>query len=144
MVHKEPSKRMEHKIGKPLHDKPKLRKPENEILATPRHKKSIKRGAIAPVLESLIVEPVSVEISKEVHKLAVVEIQETKENMEIMETVNFINGENILSLRFSRLHNRSFRIQVFLNAENEIRPVTYTGARTAYAFWNLLKGALKK
>jgi hypothetical protein len=37
-----------------------------------------------------------------------------------------------------------FRIQVFLNDQVEIRNVTYTGAKTGYGFWNLLKGALKK
>jgi hypothetical protein len=69
---------------------------------------------------------------------------EGKKDLELIESVNFKNGENTLSIRFSKRHNRMFRIQVFLNENLEIRPVTYTGANTGYTFWNLLKGAFKK
>lgn len=63
---------------------------------------------------------------------------------EIIEKIEFKNGENILSIRFSKKNNRMFRIQVFLNDEFEIRPVTYSGSSTGISFWNLLKGSLKK
>jgi hypothetical protein len=80
----------------------------------------------------------SIEIEeKEINK-------EKTKDLEMIESIDFKNGENTLSIRFSKRHNRMFRIQVFLNNENQIRPVTYTGASTGYAFWNLLKGALKK
>jgi hypothetical protein len=79
------------------------------------------------------VEPVKEEAKKEERK-----------DLETIESIDFKNGENTLSIRFSKRHNRMFRIQVFINNENEIRPVTYTGASTGYAFWNLLKGALRK
>jgi len=49
-----------------------------------------------------------------------------------------------LSIRFSAVNNRRYRIQVFLNDETEVRPVTYQGSSSGYAFWKLLKGALKK
>jgi len=67
---------------------------------------------------------------------------ETKE-LELIESIDFKNGENKLSIRFSKKHNRMFRIQIFLNDKNEIRPVTYSGASTGKTFWSLLKGVLK-
>lgn len=138
---------------------------KDEVLATSGRESGIEGGVVAPTLESSIVEPLNAGlelqlppaamntinkiIKESMESPAVEEVKATSskkeaEEAEIMETVEFRNGDNILSLRFSKLHNRSFRIQVFLNNENEVRPVTYTGARTAYAFWNLLKGALKK
>ena len=68
---------------------------------------------------------------------------EVKE-LELIESLDFMNGTNKLSIRFSKKHNRMFRIQVFLNDTNEIRPVTYSGASTGGTFWKLLKGILKK
>jgi hypothetical protein len=62
----------------------------------------------------------------------------------LVDSLDFFNGENKLSIRFSKCQNRMFRIQIFLNDEIEIRPVTYTGARTGESFWELLKGNLKK
>lgn len=74
--------------------------------------------------------------------------QETKEKMpkdlELIESIDFVNGPNKLSLRFSKKLNRMYRIQVILNDEHEVRPVTYSGTSTGTTFWNLLKGVLKK
>lgn len=72
------------------------------------------------------------------------EIKDESKELELIDSLVFKNGENNLTIRFSKKHNRMFRIQIFLNDESEIRPVTYTGASTGYSFWNLLKGALKK
>ncbi len=169
MVHKEPSEGKQYKPrGRPFPKGNKRGKLENKVLASSGRESGIEGGVIAPALESAIVDPANDGILAQLPKLVMEitdntlkECMETKEEvkpieevkeeskkevdeLEIVETVDFKNGENILSLRFSKLHNRSFRIQVFLNNENEIRPVTYTGARTGYAFWNLLKGALKK
>ena len=131
-----------------------------------------KRGIVAPITKSAIVEPVNDKESV-LHQLPKLvmesidnhlkecmttptenleeksiespskEIDVTKE-LELIETLDFKNGENSLSIRFSKKHNRMFRIQVFLNGVSEIRPVTYTGASTGYGLWNLLKGSLKK
>lgn len=62
----------------------------------------------------------------------------------LVEKMDFSMGENILSIHFSRKDNRMYTIKVFLNDEQEIRPVTYNGSSTACAFWNLLKRSLKK
>jgi hypothetical protein len=164
MVHKESSEGSKYKPrGRPFPKGNKRGKLENKVLATSGRESGVEGGVIAPALKSAIVDPANDGIFHQLPKLVketidntLKECMETKEEvkeehtkkevdeLEIVETVEFKNGDNILSLRFSKLHNRSFRIQVFLNNENEIRPVTYTGARTGYAFWNLLKGALKK
>lgn len=70
--------------------------------------------------------------------------EETLKDLELVESVDFMNGPNKLSLRFSKKHNRMYRIQIFLNDEHEVRPVTYSGASTGTTFWNLLKGVFKK
>lgn len=67
-----------------------------------------------------------------------------KKPLETIEEIDFFKGNDRLTIRFSKKHNRMFRIQIFLNNEIEVRPVTYTGARTGYSFWNLLKGAMQK
>jgi vacuolar-type H+-ATPase subunit I/STV1 len=63
--------------------------------------------------------------------------------LETIENLDFFSGKNKLSIRFSKRHNRMYRIQVFLNDTIQIMPVTYNGVSTGLAFWNLLKGALK-
>lgn len=85
-----------------------------------------------PILENLINAPLN---EKE-------DSQEKARDLELIESLQFKNGEHTLSIRFSRKNNRMYRIQVFLDEINEIRPATYNGSVTAYAFWNLLKGAL--
>jgi O-acetylhomoserine/O-acetylserine sulfhydrylase-like pyridoxal-dependent enzyme len=70
--------------------------------------------------------------------------QEEPKALELIETMQFMDGPNKLEIRFSKRHNRMFRIQIFLNDEIEIRPVTYTGTSTGHSYWNLLKKSLKK
>lgn len=61
----------------------------------------------------------------------------------LIESVDFMRGNNKISLRLSKRHNRLFRLQIFLNDTMEIRPVTYNGASTAYSYWNVLKEIMK-
>lgn len=72
------------------------------------------------------------------------EKEDTKKDLELIEKLDFVNGENKLSIIFSKKPNRMYRIQLMLNDEHEVRPVTYSGTSTGMAFWNLLKGVLKK
>jgi hypothetical protein len=65
-------------------------------------------------------------------------------DLELIEKIEFSNGPNKLIIKYSKKHNRMYRIQVFLNDEFEVRPVTYSGSSAGNSFWNLLKGALKK
>ncbi len=142
--------------GKPFVKGNKKGKIMDEIQPDSGHKTRVKRGDLksqeTPVAE--------VESQKEnlLNKLpqAVMEtsdqiirdnLDSKKEEIpadEMVESIDFKNGENILSIRFSKRHNRMYRIQVFLNNETEVRPVTYTGASTGNSFWRMLKGALKK
>ena len=160
--------------GRPFPKGNKRGKLDNEILVASGLKISVEGGAVTPPLDSSIVDPVNDGIFHQLPKLvmetldntlkecmetnqveAVEPIQEVKEiasevkkeelkDLETIESIDFKNGENTLSIRFSKRHNRMFRIQVFLNNKSEIRPVTYTGASTGYAFWNLLKESINK
>lgn len=67
-----------------------------------------------------------------------------EKSIETVDNIDFFNEKNKLSIRLSKRHNRMYRVQIFLNDSEEIRPMTYTGSNTAMSFWNLLKGALKK
>lgn len=69
---------------------------------------------------------------------------DSSHNFVLLEEVQFVNGKNILSMRYYEKNNRQRCIKVYLNDEHEIRPVTYNGAGTGHAFWQLLKGAMKK
>ena len=71
------------------------------------------------------------------------ETAEALKDLELIESLDFMNGPNKVSIRFSKKHNRMYRIQIFINDEHEVRPVTYSGASTGTTFWKLLKGVLK-
>jgi hypothetical protein len=68
---------------------------------------------------------------------------EVKTPYNIVDTIEFKNGENTLKIALVKKDLRMFRIQIFLNDLMEIRPVTYTGANPAMTMWNLLKQAVK-
>lgn len=168
MVHKDIIERRKEKLkprGKPFPKDNIKGKPKRKALVPSGRESSVEGGVVAPEPQSVIVEPLIDEYT--VLKLLPTLVMNTtdqilKENMEIpiepeikpvaeevkdlelIESLDFINGPNKISIRFSKKHNRMFRIQVFLNDDNEIRPVTYSGATTGMAFWKLLKGVLKQ
>lgn len=78
-------------------------------------------------------------------QLGVSSIESTKD-VELIESLDFFtaDGKNKMSIKYSKKSNRSFRIQMFLNDDQEMRPVSYTGSSTGNTFWALLKGALRK
>lgn len=167
MVRKGIIERREEKLkprGKPFPKDNVRGKPKGKALVPPGCESSVEGGVVAPVPQSLIVEPLKEEstvlnqlpalvmnttdiILKETMETPVEQevkpVAEEVKDLELIESLDFINGPNKLSIRFSKKHNRMFRIQVFLNDDNEIRPVTYSGATTGMAFWKLLKGVLK-
>ncbi len=110
-----------------------------------------KSDSIEPVIEKLEIENIAADCVK-TDFTAPIEILEEKtedstpkeEPFELIEKIEFRNGENTLTLRYSKKYNRTFRLQIFLNDNTEIRPITYTGISTGNAFWNLIKGSLKK
>lgn len=70
--------------------------------------------------------------------------KDSDQSIKLIESIDFKNGKNTLTIRFSKKLNRMYRVQIFLNDDLEIRPVTYTGSSTGFTVWNLLKGTLKK
>ena len=69
---------------------------------------------------------------------------EVNKDLELVESLDFMNGANKLSIRFSKKHNRMYRIQIFLNDELEVRNVTYSGVSTGKTVWDLMKGVMRK
>lgn len=69
---------------------------------------------------------------------------EVNKDLELIDSLDFMNGENKLSIRFSKRHNRMYRIQVFLNDTLEVRNVTYAGVSTGKTVWDLMNGVMKK
>lgn len=169
MVRKGIIERREEKLkprGKPFPKDNIKGKPRGKVLASSGCESSVEGGVVAPEPQQINGEPLKEEtgpfhglhelimnttdkILEETMKTPVVEeevkpVAEESKDLELIESLDFINGPNKLSIRFSKKHNRMFRIQVFLNDEHEVRPVTYSGATTGTTFWNLLKGVLKK
>lgn len=170
MVHKEHSEGKKAKPrGRPFTKGHKRGKPQNDVLDVAGHESGDEGGIVVPNPQSVVIEEKKEQqdaIEFQLPKQGMETLQHTlKETMnteqeeatppkeepkeepkdlELIDSLEFKNGENTLTIRFSKKHNRMFRIQVYLNDESEIRPVTYTGASTGYAFWKLLKGALKK
>ncbi len=167
MVHRKPNEGEKSKPrGKPFEKGNKRGKATRKVLDDSGRESSVEGGVVAPhplvitthrltdeikqvkqvdqnitnITPEILNE--SVECAEE--KIDQIQTKEDLKDLELIDSLDFINGPNTLSIRFSKKHNRMFRIQIFLNGDNEIRPVTYAGARTGYAFWNLLKAALKK
>ena len=146
--------------GRPFKKGNKKGKITNKILDDSGHKKCVEGETLAHHQCSLSVavphiekikecgvkhEETQTQLKEEMQTLQEEQInKDTKKDLELIDSLEFKNGENKLTIRFSKKHNRMFRIQIFLNDESEIRPVTYTGASTGYSFWNLLKGNMKK
>lgn len=165
MAYKQHDEGKKRPRGRPFAKGNKKGKIENEILDDSGREIGVEGGVIASDPRSAIVEPVKQEIkpladetntnNENLNKILketmnsnqdeeALPAPDEKKDLELIDCLEFKNGENTLTIRFSKKHNRMFRIQVFLNDHSEIRPVTYTGASTGYAFWNLLKGAMKK
>lgn len=165
MVHKDVIERRKEKSkprGKPFEKGNQLRaKVKGKAVDDSGHQIGVEGGVVAPAPQCSIVEPANANdgiefqlpsiamdtlkpILKEAMNPTPTEEKEEKENdVELIEAIDFMNGPNKLSLRFSKKKNRVYRIQVFLNDVEEIRPVTYSGATTGVSFWRLLKGTLK-
>lgn len=162
MVHTESSEGKKYKPrGRPFPKGNKRGKLENGVLADSRHDSSNEGGVVSLTPEIGNTAPLNDEsgITFQLPALAMdtlkpllkeametpAEPKEDKEgDVKTIETMDFKNGDNTLSIRFSAVNNRRYRIQVFLNDDTEVRPVTYQGSSSGYAFWKLLKGALKK
>ena len=169
MVREKSSEGKKHKPrGRPFPKGNKRGKLEHDVLDVTGLESSVEGGTIAPNLESSNVEGLNAQINDsgiyhQLPKEAAVAILEFAEEFEskaiesseplgneqalpepvIMDKIEFTNGNNKLCVLLKKKHNRMYRIQIFLNENTEIRPVTYTGGTTALAFWNLLKGSLK-
>ncbi len=140
--------------GKPFPKDNVRGKPKSKAMADSGRRSCVERGIIDTKIEDETInesresmttpaEIVTIGPGITLNSIKVEPMEESKE-LELMESLEFTNGPNKLSIRFSKKHNRMYRIQVFLNDETEIRPVTYSGASTGVSFWNLLKGVLKK
>ena len=170
MVHKIDPEGKAKPRGRPFQKGHTIRKTKNAINDPSGHSIGDEGGLVAPTLESAIVGDDNPGIFHQLPKIVMETIDQTlKECMEtqqqekeggyidipeketseispltLIESMDFTDGKNKLCIRFSKRNNRMFRIQIFLNDENEIRPVTYNGSSTAFGFWNLLKKSLKK
>jgi hypothetical protein len=65
--------------------------------------------------------------------------------LEVVDSLDFKDDKgNTLKIIYRSTPARRYRLQIFLNESQEIRPVTYNGTSTSMAFWSMLKGNLKK
>lgn len=170
MVHREPSQGKKGKPrGRPFVRGNKRGKIENAVLDASGRESGDEGGIIAPLGQSPIVEAMKQEFDKfeeetkqdlkellnppsPAQELTAqgaggeyveqpVKVANPIENT-VIESIEFLRGKDTLKIVLLKRHNRMYRIQIFLN-ESEIRPNTYTGASSALAYWNLLKGSLK-
>lgn len=68
-----------------------------------------------------------------------------EDSLRLVDAINFKdeNG-NSLKIVLRERENRMYRLQIFLNDSQEIRPITFNGNSAATTFWNFLKTSLKK
>lgn len=67
------------------------------------------------------------------------EILEKIPSGDVLDVLTFVNGKNTLKIKFIRTPNRVYRIQVFMNDSQEVRPSTFAGASPGWSFWKLFK-----
>lgn len=99
-------------------------------------------------ISNLLYKPVPVpvpvpEIDNLVQSENLKNINEVSKGSLLVDSIQFKNGENTLSIHLVKKTNRIFCVQIFLNHDIEIRPVTYGGNYAANSFWNYLKGQIK-
>lgn len=158
MVHSKPSERKESKPrGRPFSKGNKRGRPKNSVLDVQGHAigndgevvakeakllslEALKAQVEAQALTEGSPQPVNVEDSRE--KRIVQQNNQDSESVPV-ESIEFKHGKDTLKITLYKKHNRMYRVQIFLNEETEIRPVTYTGASMAFGYWNLLKCSLK-
>lgn len=132
--------------GRPFQKGNKNGNPPSDILDNKRHSTSATGGVVekqeleqeAGVLGQLC------DLVKDTTDTIIQDTIESKKELELLESIDFKNGKNTLSLRFSRRFNRMYRVQIFLNNTLEIRPATFSGSATGVSFWNLLKETFNK
>lgn len=145
MVYREISETEKNKPrGRPFTKGNKRGKNEDTVLVDSRPSVSYKGGVITSSQKQSSVEPIKAEISQNLEVIDDNETENVEDENKTVDSLEFKNGNNTLSIRFSSVNNRRYRIQVFLNDQLEVRPVTYQGSSSGNAFWKLLKGALKK
>lgn len=129
MVHRGISEGKTNKVrGRPFTKGHKLRKSNSDILVTNRSQACPEGGIITNTVVNAAVR------SKD----------QIESEHELKENLSFKQGENEITIRLYKRTNRMYGIKIFLNGNTEIRPTTFVGLSPAYAYWNLLKGALKK
>lgn len=163
MVSKKTSERPKLKPrGRPFVKGNRRGKLEGGVLDASGRESGIDGGTIAPEPNKSIVEQTNKEIKpmekQDQSKVEVLEHKEgltaptstevksnEEEGVKIIESLDFKDDKgNCLKIVYSATPARRYRLQVFLNDSQEIRPVTYNGTSTATAFWSMLKGTLKK
>jgi hypothetical protein len=115
---------------------------DDQVLAAEGYSRSPDGGIITSTDDWIEKESTQNALQEDKKEITSDQAKDVKE-LVLIDSIDFMNGENKLSIRFSRRHNRMFRIQIFLNDIQEIRPMTYNGSSAATTFWNLLKGAMK-
>lgn len=145
MVFENNSPRKKYKPrGRPFAPGNKCGKPANSVLGVSRCESSSRRETIAcneergsntPLNDKNEIKKMNIDINEESNK--------NKEN-EIIETIDFVNGENKLKIILFKKPNRMFRIQIFLNEITELRPLSFQSYPLAMGYWNLLKKSIKK
>jgi len=119
-------------------------KPRERVLDSPGRKSGIRRGVIAPTQQNGDTSQLNKEkkpMNEAIEKDLKDEIQ--ADELKFVDQMEFSNGENKLKILLRQKKNRVYRMQIFLNNTQEIRPLTYNGSATAMTFWELLKGSLK-
>lgn len=121
-------------------EKPKI-KPGSKTVVKESETKVL---SILPKPEEAIVEPKKETVAR---FNPIVENEKTeignKKSNEIIDSLEFIRGKDTLTLQISKKSNRSYRIQIFLNEDVEIRNSTFAGSSPAMSFWNLIKRSMK-
>ncbi len=137
MVHSNNGERQKCKPrGRPFPPGNKRGKPSREILDDSRHNTSSEREDVKDreIKDSNCMEKDISDFEKKFNELAYT----------LIDSLDFENGKDKISVKFLKKGNNSFRIQIFLNGKHEVRPTTYNGSRMAFAYWDLLKGTLEE
>lgn len=71
------------------------------------------------------------------------EIKEPKKDNDLIESLHFKRGNDILTITLKKTPSRQYRLQIFLNEEHEVRPQTFFGYNPAMSFWGLFKRLLE-
>ncbi len=130
--------------GRPFQKGNKNGKMECHVLDSNGKRNGVKGGVVDPHLLKPQEGTLKLEIEVLPTQKEEMKESENEKHQEVIDFLEFVNGNNTIKIQFSKKSSRNFRLKILINDEIEVKPVSYITKQSAYDSWEMLKRVLKK